>query len=97
MDLSALYRAYRDDGRGRAAYHPAMMVTLLLFAYSTGQRSSRGIDRHCRQDIAYRVITANVIPDHATVARFVVRHEAALAELFSEVLSLREGGFGEGG
>jgi hypothetical protein len=63
-------------------------VTLLLFAYATGERSSRGIERHCRQDIAYRVITGNVIPDHATVARFVVRHEAALADLFSEVLGL---------
>lgn len=88
MDLSAFYRAYRDDGHGRAAYDPAMMVTLLLFAYATGQRSSRGIERHCRQDIAYRVITANVIPDHATIARFTVRHEAALAELFGEVLKL---------
>jgi len=88
MDLSVFYRAYRDDGHGRAAYDPSMMVTLLLFAYATGQRSSRGIERHCRQDIAYRVITANVIPDHATIARFVVRHEAALAELFSEVLAL---------
>ena len=88
MELSAFYRAYRDDGHGRAAYDPQMMVSLLLFAYSTGQRSSRGIERHCRQDIAYRVITGNVIPDHATVARFVVRHEAPLAGLFSEVLSL---------
>jgi transposase len=88
MDLASFYGAYRADGHGRAAYDPSMMVTLLLFAYATGQRSSRAIERHCRQDIAYRVITANVIPDHATVARFVVRHEAALAGLFSEVLGL---------
>jgi hypothetical protein len=38
--------------------------------------------------VAYRVITGNVVPDHATIARFVVRHEAALAELFGEVLKL---------
>jgi len=88
MELSTFYRAYRDDGHGRAAYDPAMMVTLLLFAYAAGQRSSRGIERHCRQDIAYRVITANVVSDHATIARFVVRHEAAWAELFGEVLRL---------
>ena len=86
--MLTFYRAYRDDGHGRAAYDPAMMVTLLLFAYATGQRSSRGIERQCRQDIAYRVITANVVPDHATIARFVVRREAALAELFSEGLRL---------
>ena len=88
MDLAAFYSAYRADGRGRAAYEPSMMVTLLMYAYATKQRSSRAIEGHCRQDVAYRVITGNVVPDHATIARFVVRHEAALAELFSEVLKL---------
>jgi hypothetical protein len=65
-----------------------MMVALLLYAYATRQRSSRAIERHCRQDVAYRVITANRVPDHATIARFVVRHERALAELFGSVLCL---------
>ena len=87
LDLSAFYGAYRADGHGAAAYEPSMMVTLLLYAYSTGQRSSRMIERHCRQDVAYRVVTGNVVPDHATIARFVVRHERALAEVFGEVLS----------
>ena len=59
---------------------PTATVTLLLYSYSTGQRSSRMIERHCRQDVAYRVITGNVVPDHATIARFVVRHERVLAE-----------------
>jgi transposase len=88
MDLSAFYAAYRADGHGRAAYEPSMMVGLVLYAFATGQRSSRAIERHCRQDVAYRVITGNVIPDHATIARFVCRHERALAELFGEVLRL---------
>ena len=88
MDLGAFYEAYRPDGHGRAAYEPAMMVSLLTYAYATGEYSSRGIERHCRQDVAYRVITANRVPDHATVARFVRRHEVALAGLFSEVLEL---------
>ena len=88
MDLAAFYGAYRADGHGAAAYEPSMMVTLLLYAYATEQRSSRMIERHCRQDVAYRVITGNVVPDHATIARFVVRHEGALAELFGEVLKL---------
>src|SRR5450755_3930340 len=48
----------------------------------------RAMESHCRQDVAYRVITGNVVPDHATVARFVVRHESALAGLFGEVLRL---------
>jgi transposase len=88
LDLDGFYRAYREDGHGRAAYDPRMMVGLVLYAYATGERSSRGIERHCRQDIAYRVITANLVPDHATVARFICRHEQALSDLFSGVLAL---------
>ena len=88
MDLSAFYAAYRADGHGRAAYEPSMMVTLVLYAFATRVRSSRAIERHCRQDVAYRVITGNLVPDHATIARFVVRHEQALADLFGEVLRL---------
>jgi transposase len=88
MDLDAFYADYRVDGHGAAAYEPSMMVALLLYAYATKQRSSRAIELHCRQDIAYRVITANRVPDHATIARFVGRHEAALAGLFGAVLAL---------
>jgi transposase len=88
MDLAAFYAAYRADGHGRAAYEPSLMVALVLYAFATAQRSSRAIERHCRQDVAYRVITGNLIPDHATIARFICRHERALAELFGEVLGL---------
>ena len=88
MDLDEFYADYRADGHGRAAYEPSMMVALLLYAYATKQRSARAIERHCRQDVAYRVICANRVPDHATVARFVARHERALAELFGSVLDL---------
>ena len=91
LELKPFYEAYRSDGHGRAAYEPAMMVSLLAYSYATGEYSSRGIERHCRQDIAYRVITANRVPDHATVARFVRRHEVALAGLFGEVLELCDG------
>ena len=48
-----------------------MTVTLLLYAHPTKQRWSRAIECHCHEDVAYRVITGNVVPDHATIARFV--------------------------
>jgi transposase len=79
MELSAFYVAYRDDGHGRAAHDPAMMVALLLYAYALGRRSSRAIERACVDDVAFRVIAANQRPDHCTIARFRQRHEAALA------------------
>jgi transposase len=88
LDLGEFYADYRSDGHGRAAYEPSMMVALLLYGYATEQRSARAIERHCRQDVAYRVICANRVPDHATIARFVCRHEAALAGLFGSVLAL---------
>jgi len=88
MDLSTFYGAYREDGWGRAAFEPKMMVALLLYSYAVGERSSRGIERRCREDIAFRVLTANQVPDHATIARFRARHEQALADTFAQVLAL---------
>ena len=88
FDLSGLYGAYRDDGHGRPAHDPAMMVALLLYCYAIGERSSRRIERRCVEDVAVRVITANRVPDHTTVARFRQQHGRALGELFGEVLAL---------
>jgi transposase len=90
LDLAAFYACYRQDGWGRAAFEPQMMVALVLYAYARGERSSRGIERKCVEDVAYRVIAAHQTPDHATIARFRVRHEESLAALFTEVLSLCE-------
>jgi transposase len=59
IELSAFYAAYREDGHGRAAQGPAMMVALLRYAYVIGRRSSRVIERACVDDVAYRVIAAN--------------------------------------
>jgi transposase len=88
MDLAAFFDGYRQDGGGRAAHDPAMMVALLVYAYAIGERSSRRIERRCHEDVAVRVITANQAPDHTTVARFRQRHEALLGELFGDVLEL---------
>lgn len=88
LDLRAFDAAYRADGHGGAAHDPRMMVALTLYAYAVGERSSRGIERRCREDVAFRVIAAGQMPDHATVARFRARHETALADLFTGVLRL---------
>jgi len=88
IDLSAFLADYREDGWGRPAFDPEVMVALLLYAYAVGERSSRAIERRCREDVAFRIITANAVPDHATIARFRQRHERALAGVFTEVLRL---------
>ena len=93
MDLARFYGAYRANGQGRAAYDPAMVVALLLYSYAVGLRSSRQIERACRGDVAFKVITAMAVPDHSTVAEFRRRHEADIEELFDDVLRLcREAG-----
>jgi transposase len=88
MELADFYADYRADGHGRPAYDPKMMVALLVYAHARGNRSSRGIERECQEDVAYRVICANHVPDHSTIAEFRRRHETALAELFTAVLCL---------
>ena len=87
LDTSCLHR--RPGGcSGRPPYEPEMMVALLLYAYCCGIRSSRRIEAHCRTDAAFRVICGGLVPDHATIARFVVEHEQALEGLFVEGVRL---------
>jgi transposase len=88
LDLERFYADYRADGHGRSAHDPKMMLTLLSYAYAVGERSSRGIERRCREDVAFRVICANQVPDHATIARFRVRHQEALGDVFGQILAL---------
>lgn len=88
MDLSAFLAGYRADGQGAAAYHPEVMVALVLYCYSKGIRSSREIEAACVDDVGCRIITANHRVDHATIARFIGRHRAALDGLFVQVLAV---------
>jgi transposase len=88
LDLAAFYARYRVDGWGRAAYDPAVMVALVVYAYCSGVRSARAIERRCVEDVAFRVVAGNLRPDHATIARFRADHEGALAALFGQVLAM---------
>src|SRR6266700_4241247 len=88
LDLAPFYRAHRDDGHGHPAYDPKTLLGVLLYGYCIGVRSSRQIERHLHEDIAFRVLAANQLPDHVTIARFRVRHEQALASFLVESLRL---------
>ena len=88
LDLDSFNAAHRADGRGGSVYDPAMMLAVLLYAYCTGERSSRRVERRLVEDVAYRVIAVNQQPDHATLARFRRRHQDAIAGLFGQVLGL---------
>jgi transposase len=88
LDLQPFLTAYRADGHGHPAYDPKMLLGVLLYAYASGVRSSRQIERRCVEDLAFRVLAGNQVPDHVTIARFRVRHQQALVELLVQSLRL---------
>jgi transposase len=88
LDLGAIYRSYEGDGRGLAAYQPAMLVRLLLYGYCLGVVSSRKIERATYEDVAFRFLSADSHPDHDTIATFRKRHLEALAGLFVQALRM---------
>ena len=87
LDLAAILSTYTEP-RGYPPYHPAMMVALLLYAYSRGVYSSRRIARACEERLDFQAVTALNRPDFRTISEFRRRHLAALAELFVQVLAL---------
>ena len=88
MDLTPFFARYRINGQGSAAWHPAMMVSLLLYAYCNGERSSRKIEKLCEENVAYRVITGNAKPDHCSISRFRQANMGEMQSLFNDILRL---------
>jgi transposase len=78
LDTSAFHEAHPTEGAGRSAYDPEMMLTALLYAYTTGMRSSRAIEAACPSDLAFRAICVNHVPHFTTIARFRAENEAAI-------------------
>jgi transposase len=88
MDTSVLHRRARLGGAGRAPYDPEMLFGVLLYAYASGLRSSRKIEKRCREDTAFMVLSGLCYPDHVTIARFRAEHGEVMDELFDAVLVL---------
>lgn len=86
--MSAFEGARRRGGVGAAGYDPRMLLGLLVYSYCRGVRSSRQIERQCHTDIAFKVLCAGDVPDHATIARFRADSEDAFAGLFAQVLMI---------
>ena len=86
LDLSALVQAYR--GSGSASYHPAMLLSLLVYGYATKVFSSRAIERATYDSVAFRYLAGNEHPDHDTIAAFRKRFLRQIEVLFVDVLKL---------
>lgn len=98
LDLSKLHEVSKRGGVGRAGYHPDVLLAVLIYAYMHGQLSSRGIERACTSDVAYMVACGRDVPDHTVIARFRQVHQAALEDLFGQVLVIcKKAGMGRFG
>jgi transposase len=86
--LGEFFAQYRSDGWGAAAYHPVMMVKVMLYGYSVGLTSSRKLAEALRMDVGFRYLAANQQPDHRTIAVFRTAHREGLEGLFTEILLL---------
>lgn len=88
LDLSDFDARYRNDLTGAAAYPPAMLLKVVLFAYSQGIVSSRGIERACREQITFIALSGDSAPHFTTLAAFVSNLGNDIARLFAQVLYL---------
>jgi transposase len=86
--LASFYAPYRVDGWGAPAFHPVMMLKVLLYAYTHGMTSSRRIEAMLEVDIAFRYLAANNQPDFRTINGFRTAHLEAILGLFVDVLEL---------
>lgn len=86
LDLKPFLRRFRDNGQGGAAFHPAMMLKVVLYAYSVGVPSSRKIAQAVIDDVAFRWLAANNRPDFRTIATFRRKHLENIKPLFLQVL-----------
>jgi transposase/IS5 family transposase len=90
LDLSAFLSKYeqREDGRGQLAYHPALMLKLLIYAYSSGVFSSRRIASAIEDQVSMRYLAAGNLPSHRTIARFRLEHLERFQGVFVEVVRI---------
>jgi len=88
LDLSAFHERYASGGPRNQPFHPAMMVKVLVYGYSTGVFSSRKLARKLHEDVAFRVLAAGNFPAHRTLCDFRAQHLEALGDLFMQVVKL---------
>ena len=88
IDLSRFDTHYNNDNTGARAYPPALLLKVVLFAYSRGIVSSRAIERACREHVTFIALSGDAAPHFTTLAAFVSGRDKAIANIFSQVLWL---------
>ena len=90
VDLSAFDDHYQNEERGARAYHPRILLKVVLFGCARGLIGSRRIERACRENVTFMALAGEAKPDHATIAAFISRSPEAIQAVFQEVLLVCE-------
>ena len=86
LDLSSLRGRYKNDEQGASAYDPAVLLKIVLLAYSRGLIGSRRIEAACRQNVLFMAISGDSQPHFTTLAAFIAELGNEVAKLFAQVL-----------
>jgi transposase len=86
IDLSGVAKRYVNDETGAPAYDPAVMLKIVLLAYSRGMVSSRAIERLCRENVLFMAISGDSAPQFTTIAKFVRELVEEISAIFTQVL-----------
>jgi transposase len=86
LDLSVFYPRYKNDDTGRPAYDPAILLKIILFAYSKGITSSREIQWCCETNIIFKALSCDSVPHFTTIANFVSGHVDEIEQLFAQIV-----------
>ena len=80
---------YRNEDGGRPAYNPAILLKIILFAYSKGTTSSREIEWCCKTNILFKALSCDTVPHFTTLASFVSSFPSQIEAVFEQVLLIR--------
>lgn len=88
LDIGLVEATYANDAGGASAYSPRLLIKAMFYSYSVGIRSSRLIEKRCREDLVFRYLSAGECPDHGTINLFRKKHLAGLEKLFARIVVL---------
>jgi len=88
LDLSGFDAWFHNDKTGAAAYSPAVMLKIILFAYSRGYITSRRIANACETNITFMSLSGDAQPHYTSIASFVTRMKDQIEPLFTQVLMI---------
>jgi transposase len=86
LDLSIFHDAYHNEYNGRPAFNPAVLLKIILFAYSKGITSSREIQWCCERNVTFKALSCDTVPHFTTIAHFISAHPKAIHNIFEQIV-----------